>query len=168
VTVSPNIAVTNTNLSTNINTSFSSNVVYGNSSNFATTANVGDIIVINTTETARNKQYSRIITYVDGANDILWLESPIGGLGDGRFAITANNADVIFFANTEAITQSLEFESNDVIQFSIGGNTYTRYIDNISGNLVTLNASVDATGNVLYKKLPTYNVVDYKIITFNG
>jgi hypothetical protein len=168
VTVSANIAVTNTNLSTNINTSFSSNVVYGNSSNFATTANVGDIIVINTTETARNKQYSRVITYVDGANDILWLESPIGGLGDGRFAITANNADVIFFANTDAITQSLEFESNDVIQFSIGGNTYTRYIDNISGNLVTLNASVDATGNVLYKKLPTYNVVDYKIITFNG
>jgi hypothetical protein len=168
VTVSANIAVTNTNLSTNINTSFSSNVVYGNSSNFATTANVGDIIVINTTETARNKQYSRVITYVDGANDILWLESPIGGLGDGRFAITANNADVIFFANTDAITQSLEFESNDVIQFSIGGNTYTRYIDNISGNVVTLNASVDATGNVLYKKLPTYNVVDYKIITFNG
>jgi hypothetical protein len=168
VTVSANIAVTNTNLSTNINTSFSSNVVYGNSSNFATTANVGDIIVINTTETARNKQYSRVITYVDGANDILWLESPIGGLGDGRFAITANDADVIFFANTDAITQSLEFESNDVIQFSIGGNTFTRFIQNINGNVATLNASVDATGNVLYKKLPTYNVVDYKIITFNG
>lgn len=168
VTVTANIAVTNTNFSTNINTSFSSNVVYGNSSNFGTTANVGDIIVINTTETAQNKQYSRLITYVDAANDILWLESPIGGIGDGRFAITANNADVIFFANADPISSSLEFESNDVIQFAIGGNTYTRYIDNISGNVVTLNASVDATGNVLYKKLPTYNVVDYKIITFNG
>lgn len=168
VNVTANIAVTNTNLATNVNTSFSSNVVYGNNSNFLTTANVGDIIVINTNETAKNKQYSRIITYVDGANDVLWIESPIGGIGDGRLAITANNPNVIFFANNDAVTQSLEFESNDVIQFSINGNTYIRYIENISGNVLTLNSSVELSGNVLYKKLPTYNVVDYKIITFNG
>jgi hypothetical protein len=168
IKITSNVAVINTNFATNVNTSFSSNVVYGNNSNFATTANVGDIIVINTTETAKNKQYSKLITFVDGANDIILIESPIGGIGDGRLAVTANNADVLFFANSDPVTQSLEFESNDVIQFSINGNTFDRFIENINGNVLTLNASVDATGNVLYKKLPTYNVVDYKIITFNG
>jgi hypothetical protein len=96
----------------------------------------------------------------------LWLESPIGGLGDGVLRITSGDTNVLVYGNTSAVTESLELGDN--LQFNISSTVYDRYVTGISGNTVTVNASVSATGNVLYKKTPSYNVVSYSIIKTNG
>lgn len=165
--VSSNIHVTNTTLVTNCNTSFSSNVVYGNSSNFGTTANIGDIIVINTTSTLEFKKYSRVITYIDAANDIIWLERPVGGIGDGRFLANTGNANVFVTLNTSPITESLEVGDN--VSFNIAGTVYNRYVVEFgANNRVKLNAVIANSGNSLYVKTPTFNAVAYEIISTNG
>ena len=161
VKTSANLYTANTLQSTNANTAYTSNVLYGNTSNFTTRANVGDLIVINTTSTAQYKQYTRVITNVVSTNT-LWLESPIGGIGDGKIRVTSGSADVVVYANTLAVTESIDVGDN--ISFNVSGTLYDRYVVSVAGNTVTLNATTSNTGNVLYKKNPTYNVVSYKII----
>jgi hypothetical protein len=163
--IDSNVHFANSANTTNANTSYSSRAFYGNNSNFVTRVSNGDIIVINTTETASLKQYSRVVSNVNSAS-LLWLESPIGGLGDGVLRITSGNPSVIVYGNTSAVTESLA--AGDNLQFNISSTVYDRYVAGVSGNTVTLNASVSATGNVLYKKTPTYNVVSYSIIKTNG
>lgn len=161
VNVKENVYTSNTLQVTNANTSFSSNILYGNNSLFTTRANVGDLIVINTTETAALKQYTKTIANIVDANTLL-LESSIGGIGDGRIRTTSSNTDVVVFANNSAVSQSLE--SGDNISFSVANTTYDRYVVSVTENVVTLNASVNVNSNVLYRKNPTYNVISYKII----
>lgn len=164
VTIAANVYTTNTAQSSNANTSYASNVVYGNNqpaTSFSTAATVGDLIVINTTETATYKQYTRVITNVVDANTI-WLESPIGGIGDGRVRTSSGNANVVIFANSSPVTESIEVGDN--VSFNIAGTLYDRYVTTITGNVVQLNATISSTGNTVYAKNPTYNVVTYKII----
>ena len=166
VTVAANVYTSNSLQTTNANTSYTSNVLFGNNSNFTINTNIGDLIVINTTETASLKQYTRVVANVVNAN-VIWLESAIGGIGDGRIRATNGNANVVIFANTSAVTESLE--AGDNISFNIASTTYDRYVVSTpSSNIVVLNAAVTATGNVVYKKNPTYNVVSYKIIRTQG
>ena len=166
VTIAANVYSSNTLQTTNANTSHSSNVFFGNNSNFTLNANIGDLIVINTTETASLKQYTRVVANVVNAN-VIWLESAIGGIGDGRLRTTNGNANVIVFANSSAVTESLE--AGDNISFNVSNTTYDRYvISTPTSNVVLLNAAVTASGNVVYKKNPTYNVVSYKIIRTQG
>lgn len=160
VQVASNLHTSNTTQTTNGNTAFSSNVFYGNNSGFLTQSAVGDIIVINTTETASQKQYTKVITSVVDANTI-WLESPIGGLGDGRLRVNGTNA-AVFHSNSYALTESLE--AGDNLSFNISSTTYDRYVVNSTGNVITLNAAVATNANTLYFKNPRYNVVSYKII----
>jgi len=156
----------NTSQSTNANTSYASNVVYGNSSVFLTRANVGDLIVINTTETAAEKQYTRVITNVV-SNTVLWMESPIGGIGDGRLRAVSGNANVIIYGNVSAVSESIEVGDN--ISFNIANTEYRREVVAVTGNVVQLNTATGlAAANVLYRKTPIYNVVDYTIIRTNG
>ena len=164
-TVSSNLHNSNTANSTNANTSYSSRAFIGNNSSFLTQVSNGDIIVINTTETRSLKQYSRVVSNVNSAS-LIWLESPIGGLGDGILRIRSGNANVNVSKNTSAVSESLA--PGDNIQFNISSTVYDRYVVDISGNTVNLNASVSATGNVLYNKTPTYNVISYSIIKTNG
>ena len=161
-----NVYTSNSLQTTNANTSYTSNVLFGNNSNFTINTNIGDLIVINTTETASLKQYTRVVANVVNAN-VIWLESAIGGIGDGRIRATNGNANVVIFANTSAVTESLE--AGDNISFNIASTTYDRYVVSTpTSNIVVLNAAVTATGNVVYKKNPTYNVVSYKIIRTQG
>ena len=123
---------------------------------------MGDLIVINTTETASLKQYTRIITNIVDANTI-WLESPIGGIGDGIMQVTNGSANVIIRSNSSPVTESLE--TGDNVSFNVSNTVYDRYVVSTpTGNVVQLNAAVNATGNVLYEKTPSYNVFSYKII----
>jgi hypothetical protein len=162
VSLASNLHTSNTAQATNANTSYTSNVLFGNNSSFLTSANVGDLIVINTTETAEYKRYTRVIANVVDANTI-WLESPIGGTGDGLLRTVNGNANVVVFANSVAVTESLE--ASDNISFNISETIYDRFVVSTpTSNIVLLNAAVTATGNVVYKKNPTYNVVSYKII----
>lgn len=166
VTVAANVYTSNSLQTTNANTSYTSNVLFGNNSNFTINTNIGDLIVINTTETASLKQYTRVVANVVNAN-VIWLESAIGGIGDGRIRATNGNANIVIFANTSAVTESLE--AGDNISFNIASTTYDRYVVSTpTSNIVVLNAAVTATGNVVYKKNPTYNVVSYKIIRTQG
>lgn len=166
VTLKSNAYIAIGNASTNVNTSYLSNIVYGNSSAFLSNANVGDFIIINTTETASEKQYTRLITNVV-SNDIIWLESPIGGIGDGKIRTVSGNANVIVFGNLSAVSESIEIGDN--ISFNISGTEYRREVIDVSGTRVELNtASGISNANVLYKKTPAYNVVGYKIIRTNG
>ena len=166
VTVAANVYTSNSLQTTNANTSHTSNVLFGNNSNFTINANIGDLIVINTTETASLKQYTRVVANVVNAN-VIWLESSIGGIGDGRIRSTNGNANVVIFFNGESVAESLE--AGDNISFNIASTTYDRYVVSTpSSNIVVLNAAVTATGNVVYKKNPTYNVVSYKIIRTQG
>jgi hypothetical protein len=163
--VASNLHTSNSANTTNANTNYASRAFYGNNSNFTTRVSNGDIIVINTTETKSLKQYTRAVSNVNSAS-VLWLESPIGGLGDGKLNVTSGNANVIVYNNSSAVTESLA--AGDNLQFNISSTVYDRYVVDISGSTVNLNASVSVTGNVLYKKTPSYNVVSYSIIKTNG
>jgi hypothetical protein len=166
ITIKSNTFIQSATGTTNLNTSFSSNVVYGNSSAFLSNVNVGDMIIINTTETASGKQYTRVVTNVV-SNDIIWLESPIGGLGDGRLRIVSGNSNVFVYGNLSAVSESLEVGDN--ITFNISGTEYRKEILGVSGNVIQLNTSTGhANANILYRKTPVYNAVAYKIIRTNG
>lgn len=169
ITLSSNVHTSNSTMTTNANTSYLSNILYGNNETataFTTTVNVGDIIVINTTETASLKQYARVATSVVDAN-IVWLESPIGGLGDGRIRTVSGNANVFVYSNTSAVSESIEVGDN--ISFNISGTEYRREVLDVVANVVKLNAtSVSTNTNILYSKTPIYNVVGYSIIKTHG
>ena len=157
-----NVYTSNTLQATNANTSFSSNSFFGNTSNFTVNASNGDLIVINTTETASLKQYTRVIANVVDAN-LIHLDYPIGGLGDGKLRTVSGNANVIVFSNTSAVSESLE--AGDNIRFNVAGTIYDRYvISTPTSNVVLLNTTISDTGNVVYNKEPKYNVISYKII----
>jgi hypothetical protein len=151
---------------TTVNAFYTGNLVFGNSSDFANTANVGDLIVINSSNNAQNRIYTRLVTNVDGPADQLTIESPIGGLGDGKIKLTANSATAFIYGNTEPVSQSLV--ALDPIGVNIGGTDYSFVIGSISGNTLTLTSASAVSGNVLYNKLPSYFNVDYKIIKSNG
>lgn len=164
--VTMNIHSSNTTMSTNANTSYQSNVLYGNSSLFLSRTNVGDLIVINTTETASQKQYTRLITNVLD-NNTIWLESAVGGVGDGRVRVTTGNANVVIYANAYSVLDSIEI--GDSITLNIANSEYRRAVVNVTGNVVELNSSTGfVNANVLYRKTPMYNVVGYTIISTNG
>jgi hypothetical protein len=166
ITIKSNTFIQSATGTTNLNTSFSSNIVYGNSSAFLSNVNVGDMIVINSTETASQKQYVRVVTNVI-SNDIIWLETPIGGLGDGRLRVVTGNANVFVYGNTYAVSESLEVGDN--ITFNISGTEYRKEIVGVSQNVVQVNTTTGlANANVLYYRTPIYNVVAYKIIRTNG
>ena len=166
IQITSDIDVSNNAAVTNVTTFYTTNLVFGNSSDFANTANVGDIIVINSSNNAQNRIYTKIITNVDGLADQITIESPIGGLGDGKIRLTANSATAFIFGNTEPVSQSLA--SLDPIGVNIGGTDYSFVIGTISGNTLTLTNTSAVSGNVLYNKLPSYFNVDYKIIKPNG
>jgi hypothetical protein len=160
-----NVHTSNSIQSTNANTSYLSNVFYGNNSSFTTRAAVGDLVLINTTETAEGKRYTRAITNIVDGNTI-WLENPIGGVGDGRMNVRAGNANVHIFANGSAITESIEANSN--ITFMVGNtsaNTIATRLPgtvNVSGTTVTGNLS---SPNVTYF---TTNLAVGSIISVNN
>lgn len=165
IRITSNVHTTNATMSTNANTSYLSNILYGNNSSFTTKTNVGDIIVINTTETASQKQYSRVVTNVV-SNDVIWLESPVGGLGDGRIRLTTGNANVKIYANNYPVSESLEV--GDSISFNVSGTIYRREIVAVTGNTIQLNSSANiVNANLLYEKTPVFNVVAYEIIRTN-
>lgn len=165
-TIKSNVHSSNTAETTNANTSFSSNVFYGNvNSQFLTTTNIGDIVIINTSTTAAYRKYSRLIEQVISDTE-LYLESPIGGLGDGKFKTTAACNEIKLYSNVSAIGESLQ--TGDNVRFKISSTIFDREIIGISGNTITVNATVSLSGNVLYTKIPTYNVVGFDIIKTNG
>jgi hypothetical protein len=166
IQITSDIDVSNNAAVTNVTTFYTTNLVFGNSSDFANTANVGDIIVINSSNNAQNRIYTKIITSVDGLADQITIESPIGGLGDGKIRLTTNSATAFIFGNTEPVSQSLA--PLDPIGVNIGGTDYSFVIGTISGNTLTLTNTSAVSGNVLYNKLPSYFNVDYKIIKSNG
>jgi hypothetical protein len=165
--VSSNLHVANVVITRNANTSYTSNVLYGNNSYFTSNVAVGDLVIINTTETASQKQYTKLITNVVDANT-LWLESPIGGTGDGRLRTVSGNANVFIYANAYSVSESIAVGDN--ISFNISGTTYRRNVAAVTGNVVQLNTAtglIDAN-TVLFQKTPVYNVVSYTIIRANG
>jgi hypothetical protein len=164
--IKSNAHTSNIAQTTNANTSFASNIFYGNSaSQFLTTTAVGDIVIINTSTTAGNRKYSRLVDKVV-SDTVLWLEEPIGGLGDGKIKTTAACNEIKVFSNSSAVTESLA--AGDNIRFKISSTIYDREIASISGNTLTVNLAVSAAGNVLYRKIPSYNVVGFDIIKTNG
>jgi hypothetical protein len=160
-----NVFTVNTNASTNANTSFASNVVYGNGSNWLTTVNVGDILIINSGAQYDGLKYSRVVSQIIN-NDELRLESPIGGVGDGRISTNTGSAVGQLINNTYPINTILSI--NDAIRFNIGATQFDRTILGIAQNNLTFNSAVTQTGNVVYAKIPQLNVVDYEIISFRG
>jgi hypothetical protein len=165
-TIKSNVHTSNIAQTTNANTSFTSNVLYGNvDSQFLTTAGVGDIVIINTSATEENRRYTRLVTNVVN-NTELWMESPIGGLGDGKIRTTSSCNEIKVFSNSAPVTESIK--NGDNIRFKVATTTYDRQVVSISGNTVTLNLAVSLSGNVLYTKIPSYNVVGFDIIRTNG
>jgi ribosomal protein S17E len=162
---SSNIMLSNTTSSTNANTNFSSNIVYGNSSLWLTTVNVGDILIINSGATQEGRKFSRVVTQIQD-NDILRIESPVGSLGDGKIAVNTGSINAIIVANNNPISTTLAVSDN--IRFNVAMTEFDRQIVSIAQNNLVLNAAVSVTGNGLYKTIPTFNVVDYEIISFRG
>ena len=166
IKITTDVAISNAASVTNVTTAFANNIVYGALSNFANTANVGDLIVINSSNTAQNRIYVREITSIDANLDILYTESPIGGIGDGMMRLNANSTIAHVYGNTDPVTQSLL--PSDLIEFNVNNVIFDVVVASVVGNTVTFTLPSAATGNVLYLKKPIYNNVSYKIISSNG
>lgn len=166
IKITTDVNISNAASVTNVSASFTSNVVSGDLSNFANTANVGDLIVINSSDTAQNRIYVKEIVAIDANLDILWTESAIGGVGDGKMRLNANSQIAYVFGNTDPVSQSLQV--SDLVGFNVNSTAFNLVVGSVVGNTVTFTTSSPATGNVLYLKKPIYNNVSYKIISSNG
>ncbi len=169
IAISSNVHTTNTALPGNVTTNYSTTLVNGNGTDFANTANVGDLIIINSSALSNYRMYVKEITAVDGNTQILTIESPVGAIGDGRLLIQTGNTAVSINGNTLPLSTTLQI--GDQIGFILNGNTYYRIIDNIqeTNKILILNSTVaDSGNNVVYRMAPFVIEEDYKIITVNG
>jgi hypothetical protein len=171
ITTSSNVHISNTAQTTNCNTAYTSVFVTGNNSNFINTANVGDLIVINSDDSAILRTYVKVITSVDVAQDRVAIESPIGGLSDGYIRTTVGNATAIIYGNSYPVHFSLK--SGDSIGLPIGANNTivnktVSTVSNTSNVIVFNNPNSLTTTNTQYQYNRDYRRVPYKIIKFNG
>lgn len=170
ITISSNVHMSNAAQSTNCNTVFTSLFVTGNNSNFANTANVGDLIVINSDDTAEGRIYTKLITGVDVSPDRVTIESPIGGLSDGYIRIQTGNSYGMIYGNTYPVNFSLK--NGDTIGLPIGANSaiVNKTISTVnSSNVIVFNNPNNlANANTQYQYNRDYRRVSYKIIKFNG
>jgi len=162
IQIRTDIGVSNSAAFTNVITSYTSNLVFGNNSNFSTTTNVGDVIVINSSNNAQNRIYSKVVTFVDPVNDLIRIETPIGGLGDGRLILSSGSSAAKVYANNDPVSDSLAV--SDLIRINVNSVIYNLTVASVSGNTVTFTNTSPVTANTLYEKLPSYTAVNYKII----
>jgi hypothetical protein len=170
ITISSNVHIANTAQSTNCNAVFTSLFVTGNNSNFANTANVGDLIVINSDDTAEGRIYTKLITGVSASPDRVTIESAIGGLADGSIRIQVGNSSAMIFGNTYPVNYSLK--DGDTIGLPIGANNaiVNKTISNVAtSNVITFNNPNNlTTTNTQFQYNSNYIRASYKIIKFNG
>jgi len=157
----------------------SSTVIGSGGEVFDTVANVGDMIIINSSDT--NRFFVKTITSIAN-NNSLNIESSCTIIGEGRLHISTGNASVVIKGNTNAVSSFLD--TSDKIRLNIDGTLLVKTINVIFGNVVTLNSStgitnttnltIDTTSETNYGKqiapalvyeiIPQYSNVDYEII----
>jgi hypothetical protein len=122
---------------------------------------VDDYVVINSSDTEQ-RQYVKKITYAYSTSKF-GIESPIGGLVDGRLTTNGTNK-VVVTGNTYPVSNTLA--AGDVIAFYLGSNlTRTIASGGIDGNTITLTSTVaTSSSNVVFFVNRTYSGVDALII----
>lgn len=171
ITTSANVHLSNTAQTTNCNAVYTSIFVTGNNSNFANTANVGDLIIINSSDPRPLRQYTKVIVGVSASPDRVQIESPIGGISDGYIRTTANVSTATIYANVYPIHFSLQQGDTIAIPIGPGGSLINKTIfsvSNTSNTIVFNNPNNLANANVQFQYNRDYRRVDYKIIKFNG
>jgi hypothetical protein len=170
VSISSNVHYSNTAQSTNCNAVFTSAFVTGNNSNFANTANVGDLIVINSDDPDELRVYTKVITGVSASPDRVSIESPIGGISDGYIRIQTGNTYGMIYANAFPVSYSLR--AGDTIGLPIGANgaIVNKTISSVNtGNVIAFNNPNNlANANTQFQYNRNYIRASYKIIKFNG
>lgn len=169
VATSSNVHYSNTAQHTTCNAAFNSTIVYGNNSDFANTANVGDLIVINSGNSTVFYEFTKIITDVNAVNDTLIIESPIERLGDGFIRLQANNKNAVVFGNVYPVHYSIR---NGATLYMPGIATVKTLdpstgVSNTSNVIVFNNSNNLINANVQYRVNHNFISVPYKIIKAN-
>lgn len=159
---------------------YNSTTVAGSGSEvFDTIANVGDMIVVNSSDTKRF--FVKTITSIAN-NNSLNIESPCTIIGEGRAHISAGNASIVIKGNTNAVSSFID--TSDQIKLNIDGTLLIKTINVIFGNVVTLNSNTGITNTtnltidttsatnygkqiapaLVYEIIPQFSNVDYEII----
>lgn len=161
-----NVHVSTTSASsytTDISIDYDSVVVDGGGDEyFDLVGNVGDLIIINSASSIRS--FVKTIVEIT-SNNQLNIESSCILVGQGRASTNATNAQIKISGNTNAVSDYIT--ANDRISLNVGGNTILRSINSISGNIVTLNSSVDietTSNNLIYFVYPKFENVSYVIV----
>lgn len=172
------ILATNTQID-NCSVAFGSNNVIGADEKFDVVANVNDIIIINSANATR--AFAKTITTIAG-NNSLNIESPCIMIGEGRAHIQSGNAKIKIVGNTNIVARFIS--TSDRIRLNIDGSTLIKTINEISGNIVTLNSNIGITNTtnltidttnqfnygkatvpaLVYEVIPQFNNVEYQIV----
>ena len=156
------LILTSNSLTNNCNVAYSSNQVTGTNENFDTVANVGDIIIINSSNVLRS--FAKVITQIAN-NNSLNIESACILVGQGRARTNSNNAVIQISGNTNALPTFID--TGDRIQINVGNVILTKTINSISGNAITLNSKTGigtTNANLIYLVVPQFNAAAYEII----
>ncbi len=169
VTTSSNVHYSNTAQFTTCNTAYTNPLVYGNNSDFANTANVGDLIVINSANSTLFYEFTKIITAVNGANDILTIESPIERVGDGFVRLQTGNNKGMVFGNVFPVHFSIRNGATLYLPGVITPKTLDPSVGvSNTSNVITFNNPNNlVTSNVQYRVNHNFVSVPYKIIKAN-
>lgn len=159
-----NITTTDKNGGT-ISTSSFTNVLSGSgAAALAANANVGDIIIINSTTDSANveRQFIRQITSVSPS---LLIDGPVIRYSDGelRMQFQSNVAEVV--GNTFPVLDTLRSNDEIYLYLSNPAGIYPETISSISGKYLTLNVQFPyANQNVSYGRVVTLTDVPYRLI----
>lgn len=128
----------------------------------AAAANVGDIIIINSTNDSANVE-RQVIRQITSVSPTVTVDNPMEKYGDGELRLVFQSNIVKVIGNTFPVLDTLR--SGDLISIFTPAGPYPETITNISGtNLTISNGFPFANQNVAYSILNTFTDVPYRLI----
>ena len=146
-----------------ISATYANNILYGaGAATLANTANVGDLIVINTSA----EEYRQHVRTITGLSPQIQIDGPIGFYGDGILRLNYANNIGIVYANTYPLANTLL--NGDLIEFDTSNGTFLLTVSNVSGNVVTFTSGSSDTANVAYHIREVLTNAPYRLIKTIG
>jgi hypothetical protein len=164
-----NICVSNTTGGLITAAAFTTGLSGSGLAELAATANVGDLIVINSNASA-NQQVVRTITTVNPPPmAAVNVDESVRFYGDGIMLVTKDSYTATVFSNTYPISERVQIGDFVLIFLQNGSVSNPRTVTGVSGNTITFNLGWGfATQNTTYTIDKTFNNVPYRLIKTIG
>jgi hypothetical protein len=160
-----NLSTSNISSGQFISATHANNVLFGaGSANLANTANVGDIIVINT-----NNDYAEYVRTITSLVPEIFVDNPIGDYGDGLLRVVTGSNVAYVFANTLPIINIANISTTITLHTAANGNWSVNVISTTNAGTIFFDSIFPyANQNLVYEFNPTLIDVPYRIIKTIG